>query len=356
MKRLKDISSSSSEEESDGEAENEKEEEQQNATRNAIKGVKRFECPADFVLCSHNLQQNLALEKLNRSSTELWLIKAPAEFSAESFSGKKIPLIGFQTLDAAKDGCKKRYNVLSTAKEIGNANLLVPLPNSERLVCAPPFHGIINIGESFGESGTHRPLKPIPASPAPTIPAGLKQRFQPFGATLPASTGPSPGKNRQHAVGGVSPVPPRRIREEVTETDFGTKKKKKKKKKSKRWEEEYSVTREEMVVEQKPIKEETETPKKKKKKKSKELEEQKVTVKQEPVEEESEPSKREERRRKGNEHLEGSLRVKEEPPEAAGMPWERRAVKEESRAESPAHVAAESSRGHKKKKKKREDC
>ncbi|MGH0147183.1 UNVERIFIED_CONTAM: hypothetical protein FKN15_010287 [Acipenser sinensis] len=254
----------------------------------------KFECPVDFVSCAYDTSRSLSLEKLNGSNTELWLIKAPASFKPESFSGKKVPLIGYETIETGSAATRKIYNVFSSQKELVNTHLLVQGKGKGSVLCGPLIQGYMNVGERFGDcNGTVGP-KAIPASPAPQIPAGLKQRFTPFGSSTPPSVGRKRSKIFNECILSGSSG-------EVTE-----RKKKKKKKDRERREEEEEEERERTELEMEikepsEIKEEVFEPefgeqvdsgRKKKKKKKKDRE------------------RREEEERPGLE-----VEIKEEPPE-----------------------------------------
>ncbi|XP_020381057.1 CD3e molecule, epsilon associated protein [Rhincodon typus] len=141
----------------------------------------KFQCPLEFTPCPRTTFCDLVPEKVNDPSTELWLIKAPIDFDPQSFSGRKIPLVGFQTLKSKT--CKdKLYNVFGTPRAGGGVCLVLPSATES----CPPFAGSITIGESWEDTGGNDEPHSIPTSPAPSIPPGLKLRFQPFGAAPPS--------------------------------------------------------------------------------------------------------------------------------------------------------------------------
>lgn len=160
------------------------------------------------------------------------------------------------------------------------------------MVYAPAFSGLLNVHESYGDSGANQAPRAVPAAPAPSIPAGLKQRFHPFGSKTPtltcvaedetdaASFGPSSATLRPLVAkrfvdeGGHAP--------EEEEEDEGRRKKKKKKDKRIKSEEVVTVKQEpadgvqEDVMTEPAVQEEehsAEKRKKKKKKKDREREE-----------------------------------------------------------------------------------
>nr|XP_033812630.1 DNA-directed RNA polymerase I subunit RPA34 isoform X1 [Geotrypetes seraphini] len=143
----------------------------------------KFKSPADFVESSLETVPSFMLNKLCSSSSELWLIKAPVDFNPECFNSQKVPLCGFQSLKSKKDGASRRYSIFSSSRDLDSSYLLVPSSEEGQLACGPAFSGYLNVCENFSGSTRKSPPKAISASPAPQIPEGLKQRFQPFGAT-----------------------------------------------------------------------------------------------------------------------------------------------------------------------------
>ncbi|XP_067830952.1 CD3e molecule, epsilon associated protein [Heptranchias perlo] len=175
----------------------------------------KFECPPDFTPCPRSASRDLTLEKVNDPSTELWLIKAPADFDPQSFSGRKIPLVGFQTLKSKT--CRDRlYNVFGTDSGTGGVCLVLPSEAAGRAASCPPFAGCINIGESWEDTSDGGQPHSIPASPAPSIPEGLKLRFRPFGAAPP---GRSPRKRPEPGDEGGPGTKRRKRMEEKTVVD-----------------------------------------------------------------------------------------------------------------------------------------
>lgn len=127
-----------------------------------------FQCPADFVSfrykpCSSTLSSS--------SSTELWLIKAPACFDPTSFSGVQVPLRGLQTVNIGEHP----YSILGSSGHCPELRLLTASAS-----LGPPFSGLINICERHGNHSANRALYVVPAIPPPSLPPGLKQRFQHF--------------------------------------------------------------------------------------------------------------------------------------------------------------------------------
>lgn len=130
----------------------------------------RFQCPTDFVSFSYKPCSST----LNSNSKELWLIRAPANFNAQSFSGIQLPLCGLETVSVpAGDGTEQPYNVLGSSGRHPELRLLAP-----PATLAPPFSGLISICESHSDHSSDQTLHVVPATPPPSLPSGLKQRFQ----------------------------------------------------------------------------------------------------------------------------------------------------------------------------------
>ncbi|CAL8347967.1 unnamed protein product [Arctogadus glacialis] len=160
-----------------------------------------YKCPEDFVSFTHKPCSSTLSNSLKNKNTELWLIKAPASFNPERFSGVAVPLSGLQTVrvpvaapgaEAASGGGLRQglYSVLAAKRSPTDLHLLTAAgPASARVLCGPAFSGVLNVCEIYGDSGDAL-LRPqaIPAAPAPVIPRGLKQRFVPFGSKTPTLT------------------------------------------------------------------------------------------------------------------------------------------------------------------------
>ncbi|XP_023271805.1 DNA-directed RNA polymerase I subunit RPA34-like [Seriola lalandi dorsalis] len=291
----RDISSSSSEDEADSPV-----------TKPPVKQKEpdkkttRYQCPADFVSFCHKPCSSTLTESLKNNKNELWLIKAPASFNPECFSGIKVPLSGLQTLKVptaaggAKSGSGQQiYSILASSHGPSELRLLTSDEQSSGgVVFGPTFSGLLNVCENYGGSSATYAPQVIPAAPAPAIPPGLKQRFHPFGCKTPTLTCVAENEVDGAAFGPSSttlrPLVVKRFIEETghEEEDEEGRKKKKKKKKEKRIkterEEGVSVKEEpaaeiqdEVMMEQ-PLQEEDvseEKRKKKKKKKDREREE-----------------------------------------------------------------------------------
>lgn len=109
-----------------------------------------------------------------------------------SFSSLKMPLSGLQTMQAPAQqthgggNTRQIYSVLGGPSGAADLRLLTSHPQTLNLVvCAPAFSGLLNICESYGDCSTNQTPIAIPATPAPTVPPGLCQRFQPFGSRTP---------------------------------------------------------------------------------------------------------------------------------------------------------------------------
>ncbi|XP_034723043.1 CD3e molecule, epsilon associated protein [Etheostoma cragini] len=221
------------------------------------KKTTRFQCPPEFVSFCHKPCKTTLTESLTNNN-ELWLIKAPASFNPECFSGIKLPLSGLQTVKVptAAGGANTRggqqiYSVLASTHGTSDLRLLTSdKQSSDAVVFGPMFSGLLNVCESFGDSRANLAPQVIPAAPAPSIPPGLKQRFHPFGSKTPTLTCVAESEADGAAFGPSSatlrPLVVKRFieetwREDEAEEEEGRKKKKKKKKekqiKSERWEE-----------------------------------------------------------------------------------------------------------------------
>ncbi|CAJ1064900.1 CD3e molecule%2C epsilon associated protein [Xyrichtys novacula] len=207
----------------------------------------------------------------------------------------KVPLSGLRTMKVrvAAGGeqtrsSKQIYSVLASTHASSDLCLLTSdKQESGRAAFGPAFCGVLNICESYGDSSTNQAPQVIPATPAPSIPPGLRQRFHPFGSRTPTLT----CKAKREADG------------QAEEDEGQTKKKKRKKEKGvkaeradeeevKIKEEPVAETQEELMMEVSDAVEEKR--KKKKKKKDREREEEgvehsmmvnmeEITVKSEPV-------------------------------------------------------------------------
>lgn len=240
----RDISSSSSEDEVDN-----------HTTKSTLtqketdKKTTRYQCPADFVSLCHRPCSSTLTESLKRNDNELWLIKAPASFKPECFSGIKVPLAGLKTLrvpaavSGAQTGSSQHiYSILASTHCSSELCLLTSdKQSSNGMVFGPTFSGLLNLCESYGDSSANQAPQVIAAAPAPSIPPGLKQRFHPFGSKTPTLT-----CKAESEVGGATikpspatlhPLVMKRFSEETWqeeksegEDEEGRKKKKKKKK------------------------------------------------------------------------------------------------------------------------------
>lgn len=216
-----------------------------------------------------------------------------------------MPLSGFQTLKvpAAAGGAKtgsgqQIYSILGSAHGTSELCLLTSdKESSNSVVFGPTFSGLLNVCESYGDSSANQTPQVIPATPAPSIPSGLKQRFHPFGSKTPMLTCVAESETDGAALGPSSttlcPLVVKRFIEETwqeeEEEEEGRKKKKKKKKekriKTERVEESLEMVRvkvepvaeiQDEVMTELPFQEGTfleEKRKKKKKKKDREREE-----------------------------------------------------------------------------------
>ncbi|XP_076591768.1 DNA-directed RNA polymerase I subunit RPA34 [Chaetodon auriga] len=241
----RDISSSSSEDEADNPTT-----ESPVKLKETDEKTTRYQCPADFVSFCHKPCSSTLTESLKDNKSDLWLIKAPASFNPECFSGIKVPLSGLQTVKVpaavgrAKSGSSQQiYSLLASTHGTSKLCLLTgDKQSSDGMFLAPPFSGLLNVCESFGDSSTNQAPQVIPAAPAPSIPPGLKQRFHPFGSKTPTLTCVAESETDGAAAGPSSttlrPLVVKRFVEETwqgedeeEEEDGRAKKKKKKKEK-----------------------------------------------------------------------------------------------------------------------------
>ncbi|XP_048017844.1 CD3e molecule, epsilon associated protein [Megalobrama amblycephala] len=232
--------------------------------------VSTYQCPADFMSLSYDSSVNALLD--GGKGKELWLIKAPAGFDPKSFENLKIPLSGLEMLQS-RGKAPKTYSVLGDRTAPSDLHLLVSKGKRRKpSLCSPGFSGVLKISKSYENCSENQVPVPIPSIPAPCIPAGLKQRFQPFGSTGAA--------HMEDEVNVVSPTAPKRTRPDPNEGE--ERKKKKKKKKDKREEDSEAFIKQEQMqidcdqlqpselMEEEPTKERR---KKKKVKKEKEIHE-----------------------------------------------------------------------------------
>lgn len=103
-----------------------------------------------------------------------------------------MPLSGSQVVKGKVAGKRHRYRVLSSGgPHAGEATLLAPSAEAGGgLTCAPAPKGRLRILEGSHPSLSGTPLHPIPTSPPPQIPPGLRPRFCAFGGSPPV-TGPA---------------------------------------------------------------------------------------------------------------------------------------------------------------------
>uniref|UniRef100_A0A3B3RQE9 Uncharacterized protein n=1 Tax=Paramormyrops kingsleyae TaxID=1676925 RepID=A0A3B3RQE9_9TELE len=196
----------------------------------------KYRCPSDFVPCTYRPCENIRLDNLNDNCTELWLIKAPFSFSPNR-----------------------------------SMHLLSACGMQDGIVCGPTISGLINICEDSGDILSNQMITPLPASPAPSIPEGLKQRFTPFGCTSP----PTPTTRRDKGNTSHGRSSSKRAKKDLEETE--NRKSKKKIKSNIKMEEEEG----QMDVHQN-LSCEAVTKKKKKKGKEKDKKKERLSIKEEP--------------------------------------------------------------------------
>lgn len=134
----------------------------------------------------------------------------------------------------------KTYSILGDRTAPSDLHLLVSKGKKRKpSLCSSGFSGVLKISKSHENCNENQVPVPIPSTPAPCIPAGLKQRFQPFGSTVAAHV--------EDEVTVVSPTAPKRTRPDPNEGE--EQKKKKKKKRDKREENsEVFIKQEQMQI------------------------------------------------------------------------------------------------------------
>ncbi|XP_036131858.1 DNA-directed RNA polymerase I subunit RPA34 [Molossus molossus] len=155
-------------------------------------GAARFSCPPNFTASPPASEPTrFSVEALAGPDTELWLIQAPVDFAPDCLNGRLVPLSGSQIVKGKVAGKRHRYQVLSSSgSQAGEATLLAPSAEAGGgLTCAPAPKGSLRILEGPQESLSGILLQPIPKSPPPQIPPGLRPRFCAFGGSPPV-TGP----------------------------------------------------------------------------------------------------------------------------------------------------------------------
>lgn len=164
------------------------------------------------------------------------------------FSSIEVPLSGLQILkvpaaDGANSGSGQQfYSVKASTHGTSELYLLTSEKSSDSMVFGPTFSGLLNVCESYGNCSANLAPQVIPASPAPSIPLGLKQRFHPFGNKAPTLNCEGESETDGAALGLLSTsLRPLGVKRSIEETwqedgveDKGRKKKKTKKKKEKR--------------------------------------------------------------------------------------------------------------------------
>ncbi|XP_065137045.1 DNA-directed RNA polymerase I subunit RPA34 [Paramisgurnus dabryanus] len=230
-----------------------------------------YKCPEDFVPFSYDPSTSALLDS---DENELWLIKAPAHFDAKCFANLKVPLSGLEMV-RSKGKAPHTYSVRSSRKAPSDLHLLIADgTNKTPSLGASGFSGVLNISESYSICSENQTLIPIPTAPAPCIPPGLKQRFQPFGSSAP------------HVEGQGSNTSPKRTRMDPDLSEERRKKKKKKKDKhdGEKTSQDVFIKQEEMQIEchqtQLPdhVEQESKEERRKKKKMKKEKERSEETI------------------------------------------------------------------------------
>ncbi|XP_032820176.2 DNA-directed RNA polymerase I subunit RPA34 [Petromyzon marinus] len=145
-----------------------------------------FECPPDFEEGAYIPLGGLTVESAKASSTEVWLIQAPTDFSPQCLAGMMIPLEGFERVTLDKEN--KHYRIMSSCQGMPKTGVVLPVEKGgDRLQWAPVLKGMISVTEeAVGMANGSGKIHPVPVPPPPRIPEGLRQRFKPFGYSQPA--------------------------------------------------------------------------------------------------------------------------------------------------------------------------
>ncbi|XP_031953788.1 DNA-directed RNA polymerase I subunit RPA34 [Corvus moneduloides] len=182
-----------------------------------MEGPLRFRCPPEFEAVAGGVP-------LGGPCTELWLIRAPADFCPQSLEGCPVPLNGLERLRTPQAGDNDNDTKLYVLRGGPGGEdcplLLSPVPPGGALGCAPPLRGSLTITQSFG-------------TPPGTPPRKRKKKKAKATAELvaPGDTGTSQGTMPPAGTEpGEGPGPPQVALEEA---EVAKRKKKKKKKKHK---------------------------------------------------------------------------------------------------------------------------
>lgn len=186
----------------------------------------------------------------------------------------KIPLRGSKSVQAPTESQKmETYRILSNTVGTRSMHLLSACGTQDGIVCGPTISGLINICEDSGDILSNQMITPLPASPAPTIPEGLKRRFTPFGCTSrPAPTTKRDKGNTSH----------RRSSSKRAKKDFEETENRKSKKKTHKSNIKMEAEESQMDVYQN-MSCEAVTKKKKKKSREKDKKKERLSIKEEPT-------------------------------------------------------------------------
>ncbi|KAM9589013.1 DNA-directed RNA polymerase I subunit RPA34 [Morphnus guianensis] len=191
-----------------------------------MEGPVLFRCPPEFEAVTPSPPPGLQGPTLGGPSTELWLIRAPADFCPESLEGCTVPLDGCRQLQPPRDGDgdKRLYRLRGVPGGAGSTLLLAPDSPTGPLTCAPPLRGCLTITESFGPPPSVPVTVPV-TDPPPVKRKKKKKKMMKEMPEAPEVSTPervAPGEGRDRRLG-----PPPDVRVAPEEPEVPKKKKKK---------------------------------------------------------------------------------------------------------------------------------
>ncbi|XP_074021288.1 DNA-directed RNA polymerase I subunit RPA34 [Numenius arquata] len=189
-----------------------------------MEGPLRFRCPPEFEAVAPSPPPELQSGALGGRSTELWLIRAPADFRPESLEGCRVPLEGCGDLHPPgdRDGDRRLYRLRGVLGDADSALLLALDSPTGPLACAPPLRGCLTITESFGAPPGIPVTIPTPDLP----PAKRKKKKKATKEPLEVPEVPTPGRAGASEGGERGPGPPQDIGVVPREAEVPKRKKK----------------------------------------------------------------------------------------------------------------------------------